>query len=66
MPDLPARPDLGQLRHQAKDLLHTAQRGDRDATARILAVTRPQTQSRDPIARAPGYRVAPRPRGSGE
>ena len=25
MPDLPARPDLDQLRHQAKDLLHAAQ-----------------------------------------
>jgi uncharacterized protein len=38
MPDLPARPDLDQLRHQAKDLLHAAQRGDPDAVARIGAV----------------------------
>jgi hypothetical protein len=39
MPDLPAHPDLGQLRHQAKDLLHAAQRGDLDAAARIRAVS---------------------------
>ena len=39
MPDLPARPDLGQLRHQAKDLLHAAQRGDPGAVARIRAVS---------------------------
>jgi hypothetical protein len=39
MPDLPARPDLGQLRHQAKDLLRAAQRGDPDAVARIGAVS---------------------------
>jgi uncharacterized protein len=38
MPDLPARPDLDQLRHQAKDLLHAAQRGDPDAVTRIGAV----------------------------
>ncbi len=39
MADLPARPDLGQLRHQAKDLLRAAQRGDIDAAARIRAVS---------------------------
>jgi ankyrin repeat protein len=38
MPDLPARPDLDQLRHQARDLLRAAQRGDPEATARIRAV----------------------------
>jgi hypothetical protein len=36
---LPARPDLDQLRHQAKDNLHAAQRGDPDAFARISAVS---------------------------
>jgi hypothetical protein len=36
---LPVRPDLDQLRHQAKDLLHTARRGDPDALARIRAVS---------------------------
>jgi len=39
MADLPARPDLDQLRHQAKELLRAAQRGDPQATARIRAVT---------------------------
>jgi len=39
MPDLPARPDLDQLRHQAKDLLHAAQHGDPAAVARINAVS---------------------------
>ena len=39
MPDLPARPDLDQLRHQAKDLLHAAQRGDPGAITRIHAVS---------------------------
>ena len=39
MPDLPARPDLDQLRHQAKDLLRAAQHGDPGATARIRAVS---------------------------
>jgi uncharacterized protein len=39
MPGLPARPNLDQLRHQAKDLLRAAQRGDRDAVARIAAVS---------------------------
>jgi len=39
MPYLPAQPDLDQLRHQAKDLLHAAQRGDPEAVARINAVS---------------------------
>ena len=39
MADLPARPDLDQLRHQARELLRAAQRGDPQATARIRAVT---------------------------
>ena len=39
MADLPARPDLGQLRHQARDLLRAAQRGEPDAVARISAVS---------------------------
>jgi hypothetical protein len=36
---LPARPDLEQLRHQAKDLLREATRGDAEALARIHAVS---------------------------
>ncbi|HEY1281934.1 MAG TPA: hypothetical protein VGF22_19785, partial [Acidimicrobiales bacterium] len=39
MPDLPARPDLDQLRHQAKDLLRAAKQGDDDALARMRAVS---------------------------
>jgi hypothetical protein len=39
MPDLPARPDLGQLRRQAKDLLHAARHGDADALRRVHAVS---------------------------
>jgi ankyrin repeat protein len=39
MPDLPARPDFDQLRHQAKDLLRAAQRSDPAAAARIGAVS---------------------------
>ncbi|MGH3864385.1 hypothetical protein [Actinokineospora sp.] len=34
---LPARPDLDQLRRQAKDLLRKAQAGDCEAAARIRA-----------------------------
>lgn len=39
MPDLPSRPDLGQLRRQAKELLGAAQHGDTDAVARVRAVS---------------------------
>ncbi len=39
MPDLRGQPDLDQLRHQAKDLLRAAQRGDPNASARIRAVS---------------------------
>jgi uncharacterized protein len=37
---LPARPDLEQLRHQAKDLLRDANHGDPNALARIHAVSK--------------------------
>ena len=43
MPDLPARPDFGQLRRQAKDLLRAATSGDADALDAI---------ARSPTARA--------------
>jgi hypothetical protein len=39
MPELPARPNLEQLRHQAKDLLAAARKGDRAALARVGAVS---------------------------
>jgi uncharacterized protein len=39
MQKLPARADLTQLRHQAKDLLRAARGGDTDAAARLRAVS---------------------------
>jgi Family of unknown function (DUF5990)/Ankyrin repeats (3 copies)/Ankyrin repeats (many copies) len=39
MHDLPARPDLSQLRRQAKDLLDAAKSGDPDSLERIGAVS---------------------------
>jgi uncharacterized protein len=39
MTKLPARPDLDQLRHQAKDLLRDATGGDTEAVARMHAVS---------------------------
>lgn len=39
MPDLPAFPDLNQLRHRAKDLLRAAKSGDREAVARVASVS---------------------------
>jgi len=51
MADLPARPDLDQLRHQAKELLRAAQRGDPQATARIRAVTGKIAESRWAMSR---------------
>ena len=58
MPDLPARPDLDQLRHQAKDLLHAAQRGDPDAAARIGTVSRRLILSSAQLALAREYGFA--------
>jgi len=39
MLDLPARPDLDQLRRQAKELLRAATGGDADALRRVQAVS---------------------------
>lgn len=39
MPDLPARPDLDQLRRQAKDLLRAAKSGETAAVTRLRAVS---------------------------
>jgi ankyrin repeat protein len=39
MPYLPAKPDLAQLRNQAKDLLRDANHGDANALTRIQAVS---------------------------
>jgi uncharacterized protein len=58
MPDLPAHPDLAQLRHQAKDLLHAAQRGDPGAAARIHAVSSQLILSSAQLALAREYGFA--------
>lgn len=55
MPTLPANPDLDQLRRQAKDLLHAAKRGDRDARNRIEAVSEQLTLAAAQLAVARGY-----------
>ncbi len=58
MPNLPARPDLHQLRHQAKDLLHAAQRGDPGAIARVRAVSDQIIMSAAQLALAREYGFA--------
>lgn len=55
MPDLPARPDLSQLRHQAKDLLRAARNGDPAALARLHAVSDQLTLSAAQLALAREY-----------
>lgn len=52
---LPARPDLEQLRHQAKDLLRSANHGDRAAIARIRAVAERQILASAQLALAREY-----------
>ncbi len=58
MPDLPARPDLAQLRHQAKDLLRAAQGGDLAAAERIRAVSERLTLTAAQLALAREYGFA--------
>jgi hypothetical protein len=58
MPDLPTRPDIGQLRHQAKDLLAAAKSGDSNASARIKAVSDRLTLSSAQLAVAREYGFA--------
>jgi ankyrin repeat protein len=57
MPYLPPRPDLEQLRHQAKDLLRAAKAGDPTAVARIRAVSdrRILTSAQLALAREYGF-----------
>jgi hypothetical protein len=58
MPDLPARPDLDQLRHQAKDLLRAAQRGGSGAVTRIRAASERLDLSSAQLALAREYGFA--------
>lgn len=55
MPYLPARPDLEQLRRQAKDLLRAANAGDPTAVARIRTVSRRQILASAQLALAREY-----------
>ena len=55
MPYLPSRPDLEQLRHQAKDLLRAANAGDPTAVARIRAVSERQILTSAQLALAREY-----------
>jgi ankyrin repeat protein len=62
MPDLPARPDLDQLRHQAKDLLREARAGDPAAQNRLRAVSTKETLSaaQSALAREYGFSSWPK------
>jgi len=62
MPDLPARPDLGQLRRQAKELLRSASEGDDDARGRIRAVSEQLTLASAQLALAREYGFASWPK----
>jgi ankyrin repeat protein len=62
MPELPIRPDLDQLRHQAKDLLREARSGDDAAAVRIRAVSEQQTLASAQLALAREYGFASWPR----
>jgi hypothetical protein len=55
MPDLPARPDLDQLRHQARDLLRAARAGDAAAARRIEAESDRLTLAAAQLAVARAY-----------
>jgi hypothetical protein len=61
MPELPVRPDLDQLRRQARELLRAAAHGDPTAIARLRAVSGRVTLSAAQLAMAReyGYRSWP-------
>ena len=58
MSDLPARPSLDHLRHEARALLRAAQAGDTTAAARIGAVSDSLTLARAQLALAREYGFA--------
>jgi hypothetical protein len=60
MPTLPARPDLDQLRHQAKDLLRAAKAGDADALNELLRASEWVTLDSAQLAIARRYGFASR------
>ena len=61
MPELPDRPDIDQLRHQARELLRAAANGEGRAVARLRAVSDRVTLSAAQLAlaREYGYRSWP-------
>lgn len=59
---LPAHPNLDQLRHQAKDLLRAAERGDSAAAAQITALSPRLTLSGAQLVVARSYGFASWPR----
>jgi ankyrin repeat protein len=62
MADLPERPDLDQLRHQAKDLVRAARAGDDAAVARLRAVSESSTLAAAQLAVARTYGFASWPK----
>ncbi|HJU81518.1 MAG TPA: ankyrin repeat domain-containing protein [Acidimicrobiia bacterium] len=62
MPDLPARPDLDQLRHQAKDLLTAARKGDVSTRTRLRNVSPDVTLAAAQLALAREYGFASWPK----
>jgi ankyrin repeat protein len=62
MPDLPARPDLEQLRHQAKDLLAAARQGDLAAQNRLRDASSDVTLAAAQLALAREYGFASWPK----
>lgn len=58
MPNLPARPSIDHLRHQAKDLLRAATAGDSAAAGRIRAVSDRLTLAAAQLALARDYGFA--------
>ncbi|MEU7893729.1 ankyrin repeat domain-containing protein [Nonomuraea sp. NPDC049152] len=58
MSDLPARPDLSQLRRQAKELLRAAKAGDPAARERVSVVSQRQTLAAAQLALAREYGFA--------
>ena len=58
MPQFPPRPDLDQLRAQAKELLRAAKDGDDEARARLAAVSDRQTLATAQLALAREYGLA--------
>jgi hypothetical protein len=62
VPDLPARPDLDQLRHQAKDLLRAARNEDSEALERMRALSERLTLASAQLAVAREYGFASWPK----